>query len=133
VAEDETRQGIDLAELYGHQPESATSADALINLEELPLCTTVEVRTESRSYLLEYQGHGQATIKGHPKYCPSPVLVRLQSSSLGAKIPASLVIRRGTCLVYWHPEFGLTRTTRILDAVSGREVNRQQVRNTLLK
>ena len=112
----ETKQGINLADFAAEQARSEPGGDLLVNFDELPAGATIEMRTESRTYSLEYRGNGEAMIKGHPRYCPDPVLVTLQGSSWDPNTSGPLIIRRGAFLVYRHPSFGLVRTSAILEA-----------------
>jgi hypothetical protein len=104
MANPETKAGIDDRADRPHPND-----EVLVNLDALAVGTVVEVRTYNRTYVLEYRGSGRATITGHPQYCPKPVEITL----LGA---APFVLRRGRSIVYWHPDFGWTRTSPIQDA-----------------
>lgn len=87
---------------------------ALINFDNLPVGAVLEVQTESRTYLLENTGNGQVRMKGHPRYCPDPILVTLCNSMGGDQAPSPLVIGSGLLLIYWHPTAGLVRTSPIV-------------------
>ena len=109
----ETRKAIHMADLRDDTKQPDSAADQSIDLSELPLGSMLSVRTENRTYLLENRGKGQVRIKGHPEYCPDPVLVTLYGAVGGAQTPTPLVISPGMCLVYRHPTAGLVRTSRI--------------------
>ena len=109
---DETRQIASLAELRSaaeHRDE-----DAFVNIGDLPLGAVLEVITESRTYLLKNAGNGQVHIKGHPRYCPDPVLVTLCGLVGGQETP-SPVIGPNLLLIYRHPTEGFVRTSRIVE------------------
>ena len=88
---------------------------SLVNIDDLPVGAVLEVRTESRTYLLENTGNTQVRIKGHPRYCPDLVLVTLCGSVGGAQTPSPLVIGPGMLLIYRHPTAGLVRTSPIIE------------------
>ena len=45
--------------------------------EELAAGTRLEVKTASRTYVVEIREKGQVFVSGNPKYCPKPTAVNL--------------------------------------------------------
>jgi hypothetical protein len=111
----ETQKAIHMADLRDDTQQPNPAADTSFNLSELPLGSMLQVQTENRTYLLENRGDGQVKIKGHPEYCPEPILVSIYGSVAGAQTPRAMLIRPGMCLVYRHPTAGLVRTSRIAE------------------
>ncbi len=84
-----------------------------VHLDGLKSGTLLRVETSSRSYELEYQGNNQGLISGHPKYCPTPVLVEVHGSTWGGATLRTRYLGRGMRLEFKHPEHGVVRTSRI--------------------
>jgi|SRR5579872_3748179 len=51
-----------------------------VDLKSLRAGSLIEVRTNSRSYRIEFLGGNEIRISGHPDYCPDPELAQLQGS-----------------------------------------------------
>jgi hypothetical protein len=84
-----------------------------IALESVGAGEAIEIDTVSRTYSLESRGGSQAVIEGHPLHCPVPVAVTVVGSSWGGSLLKPRFIGCGMHLEYFHPEFGLVRTSRI--------------------
>ncbi len=87
-----------------------------VYLWDLPHESTLEVETQNRSYTLVLCGRGQAFISGHPRYCPEPVLVKIEGSNWGGSILKPSFVGRGMHLEFRHPEYAQPIiTSRILE------------------
>jgi len=82
-------------------------------LEELESGETLEIETESRTYLLQRSDDGQLLISGHPRHCPEPVAVTVHGSTVGGAMLMPQYVGPGLRLEYRHPEHGLIRTSRV--------------------
>lgn len=51
-----------------------------VQLIELDQGSVIDIETKSRHYSIEYLGGDQVRISGHPEWCPTPVVVRLEGS-----------------------------------------------------
>ena len=84
-----------------------------VDLNELTVGATLELKTANRTYLLKNLGQGRMRIQGHPKYCPRPVTVEVHGSTWRNSMIKMHYIGRGMFLEFRHPELGLMRTSRI--------------------
>ena len=71
-----------------------------VQLTDLARGAMIDIETESRHYFVEYLGGDQVRISGHPQWCPTPVVVRLEGSlgTSGAFEPG--VVAPGMRLVF---------------------------------
>ncbi len=76
-----------------------------VHLEDLGYDSTLEIRTQNRSYTLVNRGGGSALLSGHPQYCPEPVLVRINGSTWGGSMLKAAYVGRGMHLEFRHPGF----------------------------
>ncbi len=74
-------------------------------LSELPPGVRLELDTGNHRYSLMNLGNGRVQICGHPEYCPEPTEVALRGSYLSP----------GMRLEFWHPNYNLVATSRIVD------------------
>jgi hypothetical protein len=51
-----------------------------VQLAELEEGSVIDIETQSRHYSVEYLGGDRVRISGHPQWCPTPVVVRLEGS-----------------------------------------------------
>jgi hypothetical protein len=51
-----------------------------VQLAELKQGAVIDVETQSRHYSLEYLGGDEVRVSGHPQWCPTPVVVKLEGS-----------------------------------------------------
>jgi hypothetical protein len=87
-----------------------------VYLRDLPHQSTLEVETQNRSYTIVLCGRGEALISGHPRYCPEPVLVKIEGSNWGGSILKPSFVGRGMHLEFRHPEYEQPIiTSRILE------------------
>ena len=86
-----------------------------VYLDDLPQGAELDVQTQNRHYKIVNRGHGQAMISGHPKFCPSPVLVRIHGSNWGGSMLKVRFIGRGMHLEFRHPEYRTIMTSRIVE------------------
>jgi len=86
-----------------------------VYLRDLPQGAEIEVETENRFYLIVYLGDSEATISGHPVYCPEPVPVRINGSTWGGSMIKSNFIGRGMHLEFRHPDYHVIVTSRIVE------------------
>lgn len=92
-----------------------SSFDEGIYLQSVDPGSTVQVRTETRTYLLVVLGNREALISGHPEHCPMPVRVRVQGSTWGGSLLRLDFIGKGMHLEYWHPKYKHITTSPVLD------------------
>ncbi len=76
-----------------------------VRLEELQPGSRLEVTTHNTRYQLLVLNGNTALITGHPLYCPSPVLVRINGSTWGGSMLKVLFIGRGMCMGFVHPQY----------------------------
>jgi hypothetical protein len=69
-----------------------------VSLDSLQAGSVIDLNTRNHRYWIEYLGGDRARISGHPRLCPSPVLVHLQGS-IGRSIEEGS-IRQGMHLVF---------------------------------
>lgn len=86
-----------------------------VHLDNLFEGDVLEVETRHRWYTLVYRGQGQALISGHPKFCPRPVLVRIEGSTWGGSMLKTRFIGRGMHLEFRHPSYNTVVTSRIVE------------------
>ena len=86
-----------------------------VYLDDLPEGYELEIETENHAYRVVNQSKGKALISGHPKFCPSPVLVSIHGSSWGGSMLKMAYIGRGMHLEFRHPEYRIITTSRIRD------------------
>ena len=87
-----------------------------VYLCDLPQESTLEVETQNRSYTIVLFGSGAALISGHPRYCPEPVLVKIEGSNWGGSMLKRAFLGRGMHLEFRHPEYEQPIiTSRILE------------------
>jgi hypothetical protein len=86
-----------------------------VSIDQLPVGTQLDVETASRTYHLELLPGGEASISGHPKYCPQPVRVKLFGSSFGLSALRMHFLGMGMNLEFQHPVYGVVHTSRIVD------------------
>jgi len=84
-------------------------------LDTLPPGTVLDVETKHHTYRLENRGEGKAMLQGHPTYCPEPVLVDVHGSTWRHSMLKVHYLGRGMYLEFFHPEFGIVTTSKILD------------------
>lgn len=84
-----------------------------VNLAELPMGATLEVKTAHRTYLVEKCENDEIRISGHPKYCPEPVLVHYFGATDDTPMLQSGSIAPGMQMEFWHPTLGMIRTSRV--------------------
>jgi hypothetical protein len=76
-----------------------------VHLEDLARGSRLEVQTQHRWYTVINCGDGWALISGHPKYCPSPLPVRILGSNWGGSMLKMRFIGRSMYLEFKHPEY----------------------------
>ncbi len=86
-----------------------------VHLDNLLEGTVLEIETQHRWYTIVLRGPGTALIWGHPKYCPDPVLVRIEGSTWGGSMLKRRFIGRGMRLEFMHPSYRTITTSRILE------------------
>lgn len=86
-----------------------------VSVDALPVGTELDVETLSRTYHVLLLPDGEASISGHPKYCPEPVRVKLCGSSFGLSSLRLHFVGRGMNLEFQHPVYGVVHTSRIVD------------------
>lgn len=94
-----------------------------VDLNNLPEGEILKVETQHHSYTIVSRGRGQALISGHPKFCPEPVLVRIEGSTWGGSMLKTRFIGRGMHLEFRHPAYRASITTsRIADILATHEL-----------
>ena len=86
-----------------------------VYLDDLPSGASLELQTLNRTYRIVHYGQGEALIWGHPKFCPSPVRVKIHGSNWGGSMLKVRFIGRGMHLEFRHPEYRTIMTSRIVD------------------
>jgi hypothetical protein len=87
-----------------------------VYLCDLPRDSTLEVETQNRSYTIVLFESGVALISGHPRYCPEPVMVKIEGSNWGGSMLKPSYVGRGMHLEFRHPEYEQPIiTSRILE------------------
>jgi hypothetical protein len=76
-----------------------------VRLEDLRPGSRLEVTTHNTRYKLLVLNGNTALITGHPLYCPSPVLVRINGSTWGGSMLKVRFIGRGMCMEFVHPQY----------------------------
>ena len=89
--------------------------DGGVYLDHLPDGAALEIETLNRFYTIVNRGQGQALISGHPKFCPSPVMVKIHGSNWGGSMLKVRFIGRGMHLEFRHPEYRTIITSRIVE------------------
>ncbi len=84
-----------------------------VYLKDLPKGSELEVETENRAYRITVQAGSKVLISGHPRFCPTPILVSIHGSSWGGSMLKVAYIGRGMHLEFRHPEFRTVTTSRI--------------------
>ncbi len=51
-----------------------------VHLTELEKGSLIDIETKSRHYSVEYLGGDRVRVSGHPRWCPTPVVARLEGS-----------------------------------------------------
>jgi len=73
------------------------------------------VETQNRWYTIVVGRRGQDLIWGHPKYCPEPVVVRIEGSTWGVSMLKVRFVGREMRLEFQHPTFRRIVTSRIVE------------------
>ena len=76
-----------------------------VYLWDLPHESTLEVETQNRSYTIVLFGSGAALISGHPRFCPEPVMVKIEGSNWGGSMLKPSYVGRGMHLEFRHPSY----------------------------
>ena len=76
-----------------------------VSMRDLPKGTVVEIETQNRVYTLVSCGEGDALLRGHPTFCPEPVLVTIHGSTWGGSMLKHRYIGRGI----WNSDTPITR------------------------
>ncbi len=84
-----------------------------VYLRDLPCGAEIQVLTRNRCYLIIKQSAEEALISGHPDFCPSPVLVKVDGSNWGGSMLKRGFIGRGMRLEFRHPVFQTVTTSLI--------------------
>lgn len=74
-------------------------------LDDLQSDDRLTVWTQNHVYTVEMCGQNQARISGHPRFCPEPILVRIEGSTWGGSALKRRFIGRGMCLEFRHAEY----------------------------
>ena len=86
-----------------------------VHLRDVIPGTVLEVFTQNRAYIIQYQGCGQALISGHPVFCPEPLLVNIHGSTWGGSMLKERFIGRGMCLEFAPPTNQAITTSMIVE------------------
>jgi hypothetical protein len=84
-------------------------------LNDLADGAVVEIETQYHHYRLIKRAATRVRISGHPTFCPEPVEVEIEGSTviLSPLIPIPGFIGSGMYLILKHPLFGTITTSRI--------------------
>lgn len=86
-----------------------------VYLRDLAPGSSIEIQTRNRLYRVVMQASGEALISGHPDFCPSPVLVKVDGSNWGGSMLKQGFIGRGMRLEFRHPVYHTVTTSPISD------------------
>jgi hypothetical protein len=87
-----------------------------VYLDDLADGAEIELETKNHHYKIVKSARSTASISGHPKICPEPVIVEIEGSSragLAGLKPG--FIGRGMHLTFEHPVYHTVTTSRILE------------------
>jgi hypothetical protein len=93
----------------------ASEVEGGVHMDDLPEGATLEIETQNRSYRIVKRSREHVLISGHPRFCPDPILVRLDGSNWGGSMLKASYIGRGMFLEFQHPDFHTITTSRIID------------------
>jgi len=82
-----------------------------VRLEDLQPGSTLQVTTHNTRYQLIVLIGNMVLITGHPRYCPTPVLVRVHGSTWGGSMLKVRFIGRGMHMEFVHPEYQIPIVT----------------------
>jgi hypothetical protein len=82
-----------------------------VRLEDLRPGSTLQVTTHNTRYRLIVLTGNIVLITGHPRYCPTPVLVRIYGSTWGGSMLKVRFIGRGMHMEFVHPEYQIPIVT----------------------
>ena len=86
-----------------------------VYLRDLLPGSAIEIQTRNRLYVIVMQAEGEVLISGHPDFCPSPVLVKVDGSNWGGSMLKQGFIGRGMRLEFRHPVFQTVTTSPIFE------------------
>jgi hypothetical protein len=86
-----------------------------VDLNEVPPGAVLEVQTKNHLSTIVHTARGQVLISGHPKFCPSPVEVRIHGSTWGGSMIMNRYLGRGMHLQFARPVHQVVITSRIVD------------------
>ncbi len=84
-------------------------------LQDLRVGAVLQVQTRNRSYFFQYCGNGRGYLRGHPKFCPEPVLVSIHGSTWGRSMIKTGFIGRGMHLEFGHPDYPAVLTSQVVE------------------
>jgi hypothetical protein len=85
-----------------------------IYLDALPEGMVLEVETSHHHYTIVNRAHGEALISGHPKFCPEPIVVRVEGSTWGGCMLKVGFIGLGMRLTFQLPTHRTVTTSPVL-------------------
>ena len=115
---------IDIPELFSVQEHLSdqincniiqSEIDGGVYLRDLKAGDTLEIETQDWTCTLVYRGDHQASVSGHPLYCPAPVLVYITGSTWGGSMLKLFYIGRGMHMEFLHPAYERILTSPVVD------------------
>ena len=85
-------------------------------LEKTLIGEKLRMVTKNRTYTIWKKADGYY-IKGHPKFCPDFVRVKMHGSTWGSSMLKMKFVGNGMFLEFEHPEFGVVVTSQIKEVV----------------
>lgn len=95
--------------------ESQPGSGDGVYLDDLAEGAVLELETKHHRYKIVKSSHAQASISGHPKFCPEPVTVEIDGSGGAGCVLKPGYIGRGMHLIFEHPEYRTVTTSRIVE------------------
>src|SRR5580658_7087351 len=86
----------------------------LIDCKGLEPGSVIDIETTSRHYRIECLGGNAIRISGHPQFCPTPVVARLEGSVTSEGTLDKGIIERGMRLVFLIADHCPMTTSKVL-------------------
>ena len=97
-----------------------------VHLSQLEEGALIDVETKTRHYSVEYLGGDEVRVSGHPQWCPTPVLARLEGSLADSGLFEPGFVGPGMHMVFQRANDQLpVTTTTVKDLRLAGRVNRR--------
>lgn len=91
-----------------------------VRMNDVPVGSTIKVKTRSRLYIIKKIGNDEYTMEGHPEYCPTPTKVRIDGSTWGGSSIKDMYIGIGMLLEFYiegYPGVFLSRAIETVEVI----------------